>query len=71
MTVKLPLTHTASGPWRTLINDADGNTIGEIKGGVFYFELWDDRPGGYKVGAYSTWDDAWRTARAYYGDYGD
>ena len=64
MPARFPLTHTAAGAFRTVINDANGDTIGEIKGAVFAFELWDDRSGvGGKVGVYSSWDKAWEAAQ--------
>ena len=68
MPARFPLTHTAAGPFRTVINDANGDTIGEIKGAVFAFELWDDRPRvGGKVGVYSSWDAAWEQAVFHFG----
>ena len=62
--VMFPIHHTAVGPWKTVITDQTGDEVGVILGGVFVFNLWDERPCcAGKVGTYGTWEDAWAQAQ--------
>ena len=63
-----PISITSDGDGFTYnIKDAAGNSIGSMKGGVFVFDIYDNRSGHYeKIGTYSSFDNAWQAARNYF-----